>query len=535
MSRIHVISRRFFLSTTTAGLCSLISSVSVPAFAAEGDKASDSAKVSDLPEFSFEGLVSNMEKRAKEAYNPDASKLPEILANLSYDQHRNIRFKSDHALWQGEGSEYQLQAFYPGWLFKQPVELFEVEDGHAKPLRFSGDDFKYGDGLDKDALQKLKLPGVAGFRLHYPLNTPDYMDELIVFLGASYFRSLGKGNTYGLSARGLAVNTAAGSEEEFPRFSRFFLRRPQEGEKHFILWAELDSPSVAGAFEFRILPDVNTQVEVDARLFLRENVERLGIAPLTSMYLFGENDRTGFDDYRPEVHDSDGLLILRESGERLWRPLRNPEKLGLSFMKESHPQGFGLLQRDRDFAEYQDTEAVYHKRPSLWIEPMSDWSDGNIMLAEIPSEREVHDNIVAFWIPSKKAEAGSSFQFKYRMIWGSEPQPGTEKALVVSTRTGHGGASGSADTKTDSRKFVVRFSGEQLSKLGADQPVKADLLVQNGKEKNSHLQKLEGGDWRYVFDINRDKPDQPVEMQLVLKMEDEVLSERWMYQWSANA
>ncbi|MBO0344720.1 glucan biosynthesis protein [Roseibium sp. CAU 1637] len=534
-----MISRRLFLASTAAGFWSLLPNGAfhpLAAHAASETDASDAAGAvaTELPSFTFEALVETMQARAGEPYAPYDKPLPEALANLDYDHHRLIKFRRDRSLWSNTAADYQLQAFHPGWLFKEPVEVFEIIDGHAKPVTFSGADFEYLGALSDKGLEKMELPGAAGIRLLYPLNTPDNLDELIVFLGASYFRALGKGNTYGLSARGLAVNTAAGGAEEFPRFSRFYLRRPEEGQQEMLLWAELDSPSVTGAFQFRILPDINTQVEVDARLFVRNDIERLGIAPLTSMYLFGENDRTGFDDYRPEVHDSDGLLILREDGERLWRPLRNPSNLGLSFLGESNPQGFGLLQRDRKFDDYQDTEALYHKRPSLWIEPMGDWGQGSVMLAEIPSQLEVHDNIVAFWVPEAKAEAGSSFRFAYRMTWGAEPEPGTEKAQVVATRTGHGGASGLAETKATVRKFVVEFAGEQLAKIGAEEPLSAILSIQNGEQKTDHLQKLEGGGWRYVFDVQRNNADQPVEMHLVLKLNDKILTERWMYQWTAN-
>ncbi len=475
-----------------------------------------------------------MRNRAREAFEAPENVLPEVLANLTYDQHRAIRFRPDRAPWKSEGLEYQIQAFHPGWLFDHPVDLFEVIDGTVVPLAFTGADFEYGKPLNPETFKNVTLPGVAGFRLHYPLNKPDYFDELIVFLGASYFRSLGKGNVYGLSARGLAVNTAVGREEEFPRFSRFYLQRPEPGQQELTIWAELDSPSVTGAFEFVINPDVNTQVLVDARLFLRQDVERLGIAPLTSMYLFGENDRTGFDDYRPEVHDSDALLILRENGERLWRPLSNPGKLGLSFFGESNPKGFGLLQRDRRFSSYEDTEAHYHKRPSLWIEPLSDWGKGNIMLAEIPSDKEINDNIAAFWIPDGAAEAGAEFRFTYRMTWGAEPEPGTDKAIVVGTRSGHGGTAAS-DVNTAERKFVVEFSGEQLGQIGADDPVVPDLTVQNGTIRTQLLQKLEGGSWRFIFDVERENGTTPVEMTLLLRLKDQALTERWIYQWNAEA
>mgnify|MGYP000386251578 CR=1 FL=1 len=496
---------------------------------AQGDVAAPAGEA-----FKFEDLVQKMKDKAGKAYEPATPKLPEILTDLDYDQHRSIRFRPDHAVWKDSGSNYQLQAFHPGWLYKEPVELFEIADGQTRPIHFTGADFEYRDPLDADKFKGLDLPGIAGFRLHNPLNTPEYFDELVVFLGASYFRALGKGNVYGLSARGLAVDTAISGPEEFPRFTRFYLQRPAQGEAEMRLYAELESRRVAGAYQFTIKPGVNTVVEVDARIFLRDDVERLGIAPLTSMFLFGENDRIGFDDYRPEVHDNDGLLILRQNGQRLWRPVRNPEELALSFFQEQDPAGFGLLQRDRSFDNYQDTEAKYQRRPSVWVEPVNGWGNGHVMLAEIPAEKEIYDNIVAFWMPDHGKEAGSEHRFAYRMIWGRDPEPGTELAQIVRTSTGHGGAAAS-DPDPKFRKFVVEFDGEALSGLGADAPLKPRLTVQNGSDKHLQVQRLEGGAWRVVLDIERKDAEIPVEFVLALQLDEADVTETWMYQWSGNS
>ncbi|SHM03218.1 glucans biosynthesis protein [Roseibium suaedae] len=486
------------------------------------------------PQFSFDDLVNNARERAKGSYSEPVSNLPEAMNALDYDQLRAIRFRPDHSLWKDTDSSYEMQAFHPGGLFKQPVEVFEVVDGAVTPLHFKSSDFEYRAPLDPAQFDSVELPGVAGFRLHYPLNRPDYKDELIAFQGASYFRALGKDNIYGLSARGLSVNTAVSGPEEFPRFSRFFIERPAAGQQEIRLWADLDSPSVTGAYAFVITPGINTQIQVTARLFVRDAIERLGIAPLTSMYLFGENDRNGFDDYRPEVHDSDGLMILEKSGDRLWRPLRNPGKLGLSFFYEEGVKGFGLIQRDRSFTNYLDTEAQYQRRPSLWIETIDDWGAGQVMLAEIPSAKEIHDNVAAFWIPNRRAEAGEEFNFRYRMIWGREPEPGTDLALVTSTRTGHAGSAAS-DPEKGKRKFVVVFAGGGLETLGGDDPLEADLAVFNGKPENQFLQKVENGAWRLIFDVEREDGSRPVEMSLRLKINGKYLTEKWIYQWNSEA
>lgn len=524
-----------FLSATALWAGSL-SGCAFPAGAATADAVTAQPATSPAggPVFDFETLVLKMKEKAGKAYKPAVQTLPELLSELDYDQHRAIRYSPGRALWNDSKGNYRLQAFHPGWLYSNTVELFEIADGAVRPLVFSGADFEYGAPLEANKFRDLDLPGIAGFRLHHPLNLPEVFDELIVFLGASYFRALGKGNAYGLSARGLALDTAVAGPEEFPRFTRFYLERPEKGAGDIHLYAELDSERVAGAYRFSIKPGLNTVVEVDARIFLRGKVERLGIAPLTSMFLYGENDRVGFDDYRPEVHDNDGLMILRGDGQRLWRPLRNPDTLALSFFREESPAGFGLLQRDRNFDHYQDTEATYQRRPSLWIEPVNDWGSGQVMLAEIPTDKEIHDNIVAFWVPDAKASAGSEHRFAYRMIWGSDPDPGTELARVVATGTGHGGASAS-DPDPNLRKFVVEFGGDATSGLGADAPVEARLGVLNGSVSNTYVQRLESGTWRAIIDVEREAAHHSVELVLALQLDGTDITETWLYQWSGNA
>nr|WP_155197602.1 glucan biosynthesis protein [Roseibium hamelinense] len=493
--------------------------------------APKAAAIETSQPFDFEALAAKMQEKAAKAYRSEQVDLPEVLTGLDYDEHRAIRYRPDRAVWAGGPSNYQLQAFHPGWLYKQPVELFEVSGEGVNPLVFSSADFEYRAPLEAEKFDGMQLPGIAGFRLHYPLNTPEYHDELIAFLGSSYFRALGKANVYGLSARGLAVDTAISGPEEFPRFTRFYLQKPQDGDAELTVFAELESKSVTGAYKFIVKPGANTVMDVDARIFIRSTISRLGIAPLTSMFLFGENDRVGFDDYRPEVHDNDGMLVLRKDGRRLWRPLRNPDTLSLSFLEENGPRGFGLLQRDRSFDHYQDTEARYEKRPSLWIEPVKDWGPGHVMLAEIPADKEIYDNIVAFWVPESGLEAGSEHRFEYRMIWGMDPEPGTELGRVIRTATGHGGAAAS-DPDPDLRKFVVEFGGDNLAAMGADKELSPRLNVRFGEPQEMLLQRIEGGAWRFIVDIRRDDKNTPVEIILSLTDGGEDVTETWMYQWS---
>lgn len=285
-------------------------------------------------------------------------------------------------------------------MFLTSVPINEIVNGRIHPLKYSPAYFDYGKNrLNTDELSEL---GYAGFRLHNPLNTRKYYDELVSFLGASYFRALGKHQKYGLSARGLAIDTAVQTGEEFPIFREFWLVRPKRNDKSVTVYALLDSPSAAGIYTFVITPGENTVMDVDAKIFPRKEINKLGIAPLTSMYLFGENTKNKFDDHRPEVHDSDGLLVLNGNGEWLWRPLDNSKYLRISAFVDENPKGFGLLQRDRDPAHYLDFEANYEQRPSAWVEPVGDWGKGWIELVEIPSQQEIHDNVVTYWVPKEK-------------------------------------------------------------------------------------------------------------------------------------
>ncbi|WP_338529512.1 glucan biosynthesis protein G [Nitratireductor thuwali] len=503
----------------------------MPAFLVPSARAQDgrAEPAAEAGSFSFDGLSAAMKERASQPYEEPSATLPDALAELTYDQHRAIRFKPDLAEWRDEAA-FELQAFHPGWLFKQPVKLNVVEAGKALPLDIDSNRFVYDKPLDPEAFKGIELPGVAGFRLHYPLNNPGVMDELVAFLGASYFRALGKDNLYGLSARGLAVNTATSQGEEFPRFYEFWIEKPGRTARQIKLYAALDSQSVTGAFAFTIRPGQPTEVDVTARLYTRAAIQRLGIAPMTSMFLFAENNDGAFDDYRGQVHDSDGLKIIRASGEELWRNLNNPRELANSFFAEASPKAFGLYQRDRAFAHYQDAGAGYERRPSLLVEPLDDWGDGWINLVEIPTELEVNDNIVAFWVPAGEVEAGQALEFRYRLSWGLLDEPGKELARVTALRTGMGGVSG-VENDENMRKFVIDFEGELLRDLPADEDVEAAVSVNRAEIVHQTVSRVEAnGAWRLVLDL-LPEGDAPVELSAKLSSGDRLLSETWVYQW----
>lgn len=484
--------------------------------------------------FSFDTLTDAM--RALAAAGPDApATLPDsFLSKLTYDLYRLIRFDPERARFADvENSHFLLHAFHMGWLFKEPVLLYQVENGMAQPMEFGTDDFIYERESRDKVPAHVPLPGVAGFRLHAPLNRPDLFDELVAFQGASYFRALGRNSAYGLSARGLAVNTGLSIAEEFPRFTKFWIQRPEPGSETITVWAALESASLTGAYRFTITPGFETVMEVTARLFFRADVEQLGIAPLTSMFLFAERNRAAFDDYRPNVHDSDGLGITRADGDVLWRALANPPRLASSYFSETAPKSFGLYQRDREFDHYQDDAAHYEKRPSCVVEPIGDWGKGLIRLVEIPSDLEVNDNIVAFWIPDTLAQAGESREFSYRLRWGDIPfDPADERAHVKETRAGEGGVSGVENTN-GTRKFVIDFVGGLMDALPHD--ASEDLTIvasaMNGEIVTKVLSRNQtDGIWRLVLDVRPTGGD-TVELAAHIAGYGRKLTETWLYQW----
>src|SRR5271154_4548986 len=332
-------------------------------------------------------------ERAEKPFHSPRTDLPKVLRqdNLDYDKYREIRFRRDRALWTADDLPFRIEFFHPGYLYQEPVHIYEFTLTHVQPIRFVQDFFDYGK-LDI-ANEIPSKTGYAGFRLLYPLNKTNQLDELGAFLGASYFRLLGKDQRYGLSARGLALNTGESDRsEEFPIFTDWWLGKPQPDDTELTLFAILDSVSCTGAYEFHIRPGETTVADIDAIIYLRDPkkihaantnaqpIKTIGFAPLTSMFWFGKNTERKFDDYRPEVHDTDGLLVHMGNGEVLWRPLDDPSVMRHQIFYAPNIKGFGLLQRERSFAAYQDSFNFYHLEPSVWVEPHGNWGDGNLHL-----------------------------------------------------------------------------------------------------------------------------------------------------------
>jgi periplasmic glucans biosynthesis protein len=458
---------------------------------------------------------------AKPYQAPDAT-LPADLKNLKYQEYRSIRFDTKKALWRGQGTPFQVQFFHRGFLYTDRVDIFEVAGGQAQPIRYTPDLFHF----DRVQPPKVDDLGFAGLRLHNPISRPDYFDEVCTFLGASYFRAVARGQGYGLSARGLAVKTADPGGEEFPAFKSFWIEKPARNAQAIVMWALLDSQSVAASFRFEIQPGTDTIFTVDALLLPRVDIGEAGIAPLTSMFYFDANNRAGIDDYRSAVHDSSGLLMLTGHGDPLWRPLVNPTTLQFSAFGDTNPRGFGLLQRERRFSAYEDLEANYQRRPSLWVEPVGDWGEGNVDLVEIPTKEEIHDNIVAFWRPKQPLKAKGEYTFKYRLHWCWDP-PGTGSlAKIMQTRAGVG-------FERDTRQFVIDVAGEALKAIPPDAPLSAQIDADKGRIRHAVAQhNPESGGWRISFAL-APADAKVIELKARLVGADAPLSEIWLYRWTA--
>lgn len=481
-----------------------------------------SAGAADDPDTPFDNdtVPALARQLAAKPFKAPDSTLPAELNNLEYSAYQSIRFKPDHALWRNQGTNFTAEFFHRGYLYKDRVDVFQVFDGRATPVPYTADLFTW---------DKVKPPtvdiGFAGFRLQYPLNRMDYFDEVCAFLGASYFRAMARGQGYGLSARGLAIKTADSTGEEFPLFRTFWLERPAPGTDSITIHALLDSQSAAGAFRFVIRPGQETLFDTQATLYPRVDIAQSGLAPLTSMFFFAPNDRGVVDDWRAAVHDSNGLALRTGHDERIFRPLINPRNLQISAFSDTGPRGFGLVQRPRNFTDYQDLEALYQKRPSLWIEPRGDWGQGVVELVEIPSDKEVNDNIVAFWRPHDPLKAKSEFKCAYRMHWcWSEPEPGPF-ARVVQTRSGK-------SWNGDNRQYVIDFVGAALDTWKAETPPTLDVGTDKGKivhavvEPNPDL-----GGWRVSIELDTQK-QAVVETHARLMDGNKPLTETWTARWT---
>lgn len=525
---IAAVGRRSLLCMA-AGSCALAAGGLLTATSGEAETAAAAIEAAEDPDrFSFATVVRIARETAGRSFEPARLELSGTFADLSYDAYRAIRPRPERRLWHGEKRGFEIDLLPPGLFYRDRVALSVVADGRPTAIPFDPDVFHYhtdyfpyADGAaPEDAPRDLAY---SGFRVRFPINRPDVMDEFLVFQGASYFRAIARDQLYGLSARGLALGTGDPQGEEFPLFRQFWIHEPEPGATAIRIQALLDSPSVAGAYEFLAHPGGETVMEVRSVLFPRTDIASAGIAPLTSMYFFDPKSRAGIDDFRNGVHDSNGLQMITGAGERLWRPLDNPATLQFSAFVDRDPQGFGLVQRERDFGAYEDAEARYERRPSAWVVPQGEWGEGAVTLVEIPTADEFNDNIVSFWRPAQPLSAGGEHRFDYRLHWCDQPPDSTPLARVVATR---GGAS---VNYADRRSLIVDFALGDLPFDGLEPRASTTA----GTITSIALTRLPGNG-RVRAAIGFDPEDVSLaELRLVLvDAEGRRASESWLARWT---
>ncbi|MFV0385474.1 glucan biosynthesis protein [Paracoccus sp. (in: a-proteobacteria)] len=483
-----------------------------------------SAEAAPASAFGFEDVAAVADERSQSVYTQPVAKQVGSFANLNYDQYRGIRFRRDMDPLTHR-DRFGVDLLPPGAIFYEPVNISIIREGVPALLEFDPhllefDPSQFPDGADLDTKGEM---GWSGFRMRTVLNKPGVMDEFLVFQGASYFRAVARGTLYGLSARGLAIKTGSPDGEEFPLFTDFWIEDPVEDAQSVRIYAVLDSKSVTAAFQFDVTPGAVTLVRTRTALFPRVDLKNTGLAPLTSMFWFGPASRRAVDDYRPAVHDSDGLQMHTGAGQGLWRSLAAPKTLQISSFVDRDPKGFGLIQRHRAFTDFQDAEAMYHLRPSVWIEPEEDWGEGEVRLIEIPVENEFNDNIVSFWVPNEPLLKNKRSEFRYRMSFLGLPPAELPLAHVRQVRSGR-----SINTPT-TRSFIIDFD---LSFFGDDLP-EPQVTASAGKIVHAYLKRLpEQQVLRLAFEF---EPGDAAlsELRAGLTGKDGVaLSETWMTRWT---
>ncbi len=491
----------------------------------------DPGELGPATPFSFEALQKNAEALAKTPYSKQAVPFPDILNAIDYDAIQQIRYRPEKSVRLDRDGRIPIQFFHLGKYATEPVTIAIVEGGQARDIIYSPDFFEIPQG---HPARELKAgAGFAGFRIM----VPDLKTDWLAAMGASYFRTSGPYNQYGLSARGIAIDTAMPKPEEFPRFSAYWLEGGAEGQPPLTIYALLDGPSLSGAYRMRCERLTNERdvhritMEIDCVLYARKDIARLGVAPFSSMFWYGEASHKRNADWRPEIHDSDGLAILTGSGERIWRPVSNPPQVMTSAFVDRDPKGFGLLQRDRDFIHYLDDGVFYERRPSVWVEPMENWGEGAVHLVEIPTDDETNDNIVAYWSPAAPLKAAGNRSFRYRLTWLDDIPYPDSVGRATGTWTGMGGRPGYKRPE-GLRKFVIDYQGPVFAGLGRNDGVELVVTASRGEVSNSYNHPVvdQHERWRAFFDIKADGQG-PVDLRAFLRKGERALTETWIYQY----
>ncbi|MBF9234567.1 glucan biosynthesis protein [Microvirga sp. BT350] len=456
---------------------------------------------------------------ARKPFVPQPNDLPDFFSNLNFDQYVSIKSLRT-PIWGTEGRGIAVEPLHRGFVFNNAVDLYLVEDGTVRRIGFDPSKFDYGRLTPPEKLGDI---GFSGFKLiATPSEGPPF--DFAIVQGATFFRAIAKGQTFGATARALTLKPAEAKGEEFPAFRAFWLERPAVGSNGITIHAVLDSESTTGAVRMTFRPGDMTIIDVETTLFPRVNLEHVGLGGIGSTYFYGPNDRRNADDMRPAVYESSGLQMLNGKGEWLWRPLHNPETLQISAFVDNAPRGFGLLQRERSYEAFQDDDRRLERRPSLWVEPLGDWAQGSVQLLEIPTDAEINQNILTYWRPKAPMAAGSEVPFAYRQYWCWSPPERPPLATVATTRVGRGSGG-------RRRRFAVDFSGDMLGDtLPAD--LKPVLTVGPGTVQNVKLWPYpERKTVRVAFELDPGN-ENACEMRLILEAGGKPISETWLYRWT---
>ncbi|MGL4637744.1 MAG: glucan biosynthesis protein [Beijerinckiaceae bacterium] len=520
---IPVMDRRHFLETTAAVsaaalFCPSVGSIS-PATAQTQTGALTflQAILQDGTKFDPAIVIEAARLLSKRVFSAPNVALPDPFNGLNQEAYLAIRHRPERQVWADENRAFTLEPLHRGFVYNTPVMISVVEEGMVHRVVYDAGRYTFGRLA---APAQLPDMGFSGFRI---LTTGENPREIASFQGGTFFKSLARGQNMGTVARALAIRTADGRGEEFPVFRAFWIERPaQDGS--IIIHAVADSESATAAFRFVIRSHDVTIIDTEATVFARTALDSIGLCPMQATFLFAANKRRNVDDYRPSVHDVSGLQMLNGRGEWIWRPLNNPEQLQISSFMDDNPRGFGLVQRNRDFANYQDDDARFELRPSLWIEPIGDWGPGSVQLVEIPSDSEVNDNVIAFWRPRTPLAAGSETTLTYRQFWCWTPPEKSDLAAAVSFRIGRGSTG-------RRRKCLVEFAGDVFGQ-DAQPDMKLVLSASSGQITQSRLVvNAARKSARVHFEIDPGN-ENATELRLLIESNDKPLTETWLYRWT---
>jgi periplasmic glucans biosynthesis protein len=454
---------------------------------------------------------------SRRPYTPPTVTLPEPFANLNAEAYGAIRHRPERRIWAEENRSFVLEPLHRGSIYSAPVAISVVEDGIVRRLVYDPNRYSFG------RLPPVGQPGDIGFSGFRLATTGDLGREIAVFQGGTFFRSSAKGQLPGALSRALAIRTADARGEEFPLFRAFWIERPGN-DGVITIHAIADSESATAAFRFTLRANDVTILDTEGTVFARAAVETIGLAPMQASFYFGGNRRRSIDDLRPAVFEVNGLQMLNGRGEWIWRPLSNPEQLQISSFMDENPRGFGLVQRERDFNAFQDDEQRFELKPSLWIEPIGDWSSGTVQLIEIPSESEVNDNIIAFWRPRAPLAAGSETSLAYRQFWCWAPPDRPRLAQATAFRIGRG-------SQPRRRRCLVEFMGEAFATDPPD--LKLSITASAGQITAHRLSvNPQRQSARVLFELDPGT-ETASELRLLVEQGDRPFSETWLYRWTS--